>query len=142
MSNYNPRAFLARWPGSAPEFHRMFRRAFPPSFEGACGIALDVYETDEKIVVKAVLPGIDPEDLDVKVLGNTLTIKGEIKEKSESEGRSYLIRERRYGSFSRSIVVPDIDPGEATAEIENGVVTLSLPKRAESRTKTIKVATK
>jgi len=142
MSSMNPREFLTRRHGPTPDFDRLFRGAFQPTFEAAYGIPLDVYETGDEIVIKAVLPGIDPEDLDVKVLGNTLTIKGEIKQDSKSEGRNYLVRERRYGSFSRSIIVPDIDAAEATAQVENGVVTLTLPKRVESRTRSIKVATK
>jgi len=105
--------------------------------------AIDMYQTDDQVVVKATLPGIKPGDLDITVTGDVLTIRGEIKEEKEVKNASYHLRERRAGSFSRSLPLPvDVVADEAKAEFEHGVLTLTLPKSQESRPKTIKIKTK
>lgn len=103
--------------------------------------AVDVTETDETILVEAELPGVKPEDLDITVEGNMLTIRGETKEEVEKkeEGRR-IYRERRYGSFCRSFTLPvAIKADEAEAEFEDGVLKLSLPKEEEAKRKSITV---
>lgn len=103
--------------------------------------AMDVYETDEEVVVKVAVAGIDPDDIDVTVEEHTLTIKGEI-EREEEEGKDYLRRERAYGRFYRSLTLPTLSADDARAEYENGILTLSFPKREEQKPKAIKVKTK
>jgi HSP20 family protein len=102
-----------------------------------------MYETDDAIVVKSTIPGIGPEDLDISITGDTLTIKGETRAEEEVEQESYICRERRYGAFSRSLTVPaPVVAEEAEAEFENGVLTLTLPKAEEVKPKAIKVKAK
>jgi HSP20 family protein len=106
-------------------------------------LAVDVYETDEDVVVKASVPGVDPEELDISITGDTLTIKGETRAEEEVEEESYVYRERRYGVFSRSMTIPtSVKTDEADAEFEDGILTLRLPKAEEVKPKTIKVKTK
>jgi HSP20 family protein len=110
---------------------------------GAEALAVDMYETDDAIVVKSTIPGIGPEDLDIRITGDTLTIKGETRAEEEVEQESYICRERRYGAFSRSLTVPaPVVAEEAEAEFENGVLTLTLPKAEEVKPKAIKVKAK
>ena len=109
--------------------------------EGA--IPLDMYQTDDEIIVKASAPGMTPEDIDISITGETLTIRGEIKEEQLQEGARYHIRERRVESFSRSVSLPTLVQAEkAKAEFENGILTLSLPKVEEVKPKTITVKAK
>jgi len=106
-------------------------------------LAVDMYETDDAIVVRTVVPGVKPEDLDVSVTGDTLTIKGETKAEEEVKEENYIRRERRYGSFCRSLLVPiPVVADKAEAEFENGVLTLTLPKAEEVKPKAIKVKAK
>lgn len=103
-------------------------------------LALDVAETDDAFVVKASLPGINPDDLEVTYNANVLTIKGEIKEEKEIEEQRYHLRERRYGSFSRSISLPSSVKADAIeASYSAGVITLNLPKAEEAKPKRIQV---
>ena len=102
--------------------------------------ALDVYQTDKDIVVKASLPGIKPEEVDISVTGDMLTIKGEHKEAEEEKKADYFRKERRYGAFRRSMTLPVVVKAEkADAAFENGVLTVTLPKTEESKPKQIKV---
>ncbi|MFO7742397.1 MAG: Hsp20/alpha crystallin family protein [Anaerolineae bacterium] len=106
-------------------------------------LAVDMYETDEDVVVKASVPGIDPEDLDISITGDTLTIRGESRAEEEVEEDNYIYRERRYGAFSRAVTVPtSVEADKAEAEFEDGVLTLRLPKTEEVKPKAIKVKTK
>ena len=106
-------------------------------------LAVDMYETDDAVVVKSAIPGIQAEDLNISVTGDTLTIQGETQIDEESTEKNYLYRERRYGSFCRSLNIPvSVVTNEAEAEFENGVLTLTLPKAEEVKTKAIKVEVK
>jgi HSP20 family protein len=102
--------------------------------------AVDIYETENELVVKADLPDVDEKDLDVRIEDNTLTIRGERKfEKSVSED-NFLRVERAYGVFSRSFSLPNTVNAEAIkAEYRNGVLNVHIPKREESKPKQIKV---
>jgi HSP20 family protein len=103
-------------------------------------LPLDVYQTDDSIELNASVPGIKPEDVEVTIEGNTLTLKGDSKSAEEKTGQDVLLRERRYGSFCRSVKLPEgLDTGKAEAVYENGVLTLSIPKREETKPKSIKV---
>jgi HSP20 family protein len=101
---------------------------------------VDIYETENELVVKSDLPDVDEKDLDVRIENNTLTIRGERKFEKKVAEENYLRVERTYGSFSRSFSLPSTVNSEAIkAEYKNGVLTVELPKRAESKPKQIKV---
>jgi HSP20 family protein len=102
--------------------------------------AVDIYETEHELVVKADLPDVDPKDLDIRVENNILTIRGERKfEKKVNEG-NYLRVERAYGTFARSFALANTVNTEAIkANYQNGVLTLTIPKREEAKPKQIKV---
>ena len=103
-------------------------------------LPLDIFQTEDNVTVKASVPGIKPEDVEVTVEGNTLTLRGETKAEEETKEENLLLQERRYGSFCRSVTLPTgLDTGKAEASYENGVLTLSIPKRGETKPKSIKV---
>src|SRR5271167_2948947 len=102
--------------------------------------AVDIYETEHELVVKADLPEVDPKDLDIRVENNLLTIRGERKFEKKVNEENYLRVERAYGSFSRTFSLANTVNSEAIkADYQNGVLTLSLPKREEAKPKQIKV---
>jgi HSP20 family protein len=110
---------------------------------GAETLAVDMYETDEDVIVKTSVPGVKAEDIDITVTGDTLTIKGETKAEEKVERANYVRQERRYGAFSRSVTLPtSIVAEQAKAEFDNGVLTLTLPKAEEVKPKAIKVKAK
>ena len=105
--------------------------------------AIDMYETDNDVVLKTTLPGVKLEDLDINITDNTLTIKGETKTEQETKQENYLRRECRYGTFGRSITLPaGLKTDKAKASLENGVLTISIPKAEEIKPKVIKVKAK
>jgi HSP20 family protein len=107
---------------------------------GAFGFALDVAESDKAITVKADLPGIDLKDLDINVVGDTLTICGQKKEEHETEGKHWHRLERRSGTFQRSIRLPGgVDPDKVEARYKDGVLEINLPRTEESRPRRITV---
>jgi HSP20 family protein len=102
--------------------------------------AVDIYETENELVLKADLPAINEKDLDIRVENNMLTIRGERKFESEVKEENYLRVERTYGSFSRSFGLPNTVNTEAIkAQYKNGVLTVEMPKRAESKPKQVKI---
>ena len=106
-------------------------------------LALDVYQTDDAAVVKTAVPGVKPDDIDITVSGNTLSISGETKEEEEVKEENYIRRERRVGSFSRSVVLPEgLEVDKAEASFEDGVLTLTIPKAPESKPKVVKITGK
>ena len=110
---------------------------------GAGALAVDMYETDQDVVIKSSVPGVKAEDIDITITGDTLTIKGETKAEEKVEKANYVRQERRYGAFSRSVTLPTTIVAEkAKAEFENGVLTLTLPKAEEVKPKAIKVKAK
>lgn len=101
---------------------------------------MDVYETDNEFVVKASLPGIKPEDVEITMTGDTLTIKGETKADEEVKQENYYLQERKYGSFVRSVTIPVlVQADKADAKFEHGILTLTLPKAEEVKPRTIRV---
>jgi len=106
-------------------------------------MAVDVYETEDSVVVKTPIPGVKAEDIQVSVTGDTLTIKAEVKENQEIKRESYLRQERRYGACCRSITLPDgVQTDKAEADYADGVLTLTFPKAEEVKPKSIKVTSK
>jgi HSP20 family protein len=109
----------------------------------AAGMALDVYETKEQVVIKAALPGVKPEETEVTITGDTLTIRGESKEENEIKEENYIRKERHFGSFARSVTLPTgLEADKAEATFENGVLTLKIPKSEQVKPKSIKVKAK
>jgi len=105
--------------------------------------AIEVFEKEDKFVVKAELPGIKEEEIDISVLGNMLNIKGERKVESEVKEQDYHCCERSYCTFSRLITVPsNIDAKKIEATYEDGVLEVSLPKVPEVKPKKIAVSAK
>jgi HSP20 family protein len=101
---------------------------------------VDIYETENELVVKADLPDVNPQDLDIRVENNILTIRGERKFETKVNEDNYLRIERAYGSFSRSFSLANSVKSDAIkADYRNGVLTLSIPKREEAKPKQIKV---
>ena len=102
--------------------------------------AVDIYETEHELVVKSDIPEIKPEELDIRVENNILTIRGERKFEKKVNEDNYLRVERSYGSFSRSFSLANTVNADAIkADYKNGVLTLSIPKREEAKPKQIKV---
>jgi HSP20 family protein len=117
--------------GGLPAFSGMFGST------GGRGLALtphmDVTETDKEIVVEAELPGIDEKDVSLSLQDGVLTIRGEKKHERNEEKENYRMMERRYGSFQRSVQLPDtVDEDKIEATFNNGVLKVSLPKRPEA----------
>lgn len=119
-------------------FSRPWRFINAESYEAS--MPIEVSETDGELVVKASLPGVKPEEVDVTVQNDVLTIKAEHKETAEEGKREFYRREIRYGSFARSLSLPvKVDADAAEASYDNGVLMLRLPKAASVRPKQIKV---
>jgi HSP20 family protein len=108
--------------------------------QGAWSPAVDIYEKDGTIVLKAELPGIEPKDVDVRVENNILTLKGERRFEAEVQQDSYQRVERAYGTFSRSFTLPTVvDTDNIKAEFKDGVLRMSLPKKEEAKPKQISI---
>lgn len=127
------------------QVNQLFESNFPSrgseSTLTAWAPAVDVYETENELVIKADLPDVSEKDLDVRVENNMLTIHGERKFEQRVKEENYLRMERSYGSFSRSFSLPNSVNTEAIkAEYKDGVLNITLPKRAESKPKQVKVA--
>ncbi len=106
----------------------------------AWGLPLDVVETDEAFLVKASIPGVNPDNLEITFTDNVLTIKGEVKEDQEVKENRYHLRERRFGSFARSISLgARVDGDKIQAAYEHGVLTLTLPKAEELKPRRIAI---
>ena len=108
----------------------------------ASSLALDVKETPEKFVVTASVPGVPPSDIDISVLGDTLRIRGHRKEENEEtgEGSRWILRERRFGAFERTVSLPSmVDPEAAAADFKDGVLTITLPKADIAKPRSIPV---
>jgi HSP20 family protein len=126
------------------QVNRLFESSFPGKGEASALTTwvpvVDIYETENELVIKADLPEVNEQELDVRVENNTLTIGGERKFDDKVKEDNYLRIERSYGSFSRSFSLPTTVNTEAIkAEYKNGVLTVELPKRAESKPKQVKI---
>ncbi len=130
-------------------FEDIFGRPFAPAvwrrFPAEMGWAppIEVFEKEDKFIVKAEIPGMKEEDIDVSVVGDTLTIKGERKAETEVKEEDYYCCERSYGSFSRAISLPStVDAKKIEASYEDGVLEVTLPKAPEVKPKKISVSAK
>lgn len=126
---------------------RLFNEFIGRGWGGEEGLAtgvwvpkMDVFETPDSVVLKADLPEVKKDDVEISIQNNTLTIKGERKMEAETKDKQVYRLERSYGSFSRSFTLPPtVDAERANAEFADGVLTLTLPRREESKPKQIKV---
>ena len=141
LTRWDPFKEMLAWRSA---MDRMFDRAIaaPDAWmeTDSWNLALDVAETGDEFLVKASLPGVKPDDLEITYNSNVLTIKGETKEEKDVEEQRFHLRERRYGSFSRSISLPATVRQEAIeATYDAGVLTLHLPKAEEAKPKRIQI---
>lgn len=101
---------------------------------------IDVHETDDEIVVTASLPGIKADDVEITMTGQTLTMRGEFKADERIEKDQYLYRERRFGSFSRTLQLPvRVEGDRAQASFSDGILRLSIPKAEEVKPRQIRI---
>jgi len=127
--------------------NRLFREPYSPeSPEEALTTTsfappVDIYEDEHNVTLKLEVPGINDNDIDVRIENNTLTVHGERKIEKEEKEENFRRVERQYGSFTRSFTLPSSgDPGQVRADYEKGVLRISLAKRAEAKPKQIKVS--
>jgi len=126
-------------------FSRALDRTFRFPYAGANGDAkltfpIDVSETEDKVMVKAVLPGMKAEDVDITVSEDVLTIKGEKKHEDTTENENFYLKEIRYGAFSRSIPLPgNVKYEDAEADFDDGILTVTLPKAEVAKPKSIRI---
>lgn len=107
------------------------------------GPRIDLYDQGKELVLKAEVPGIDPKDIDVRVLEDRVVIRGEVRRDEEVKDENYYRCERAYGSFARTIPLPvNVNPSEAKASYKNGVLTLVLPKVEPGKEEGFKVEIK
>ena len=122
-------------------FSDVFERNSEESSLTAWAPAVDIYETEHELVVKADLPEVDPKDLDIRVENNILTIRGERKFEKKVNEENYLRVERAYGSFARSFTLANTVNSEAIkADYRDGVLRVTLPKREEAKPKQISIS--
>src|SRR5580658_3332279 len=133
--------------GLQEQVNRLFEGTFPRRADHSAltswAPAVDIYETENELVVKADLPEVNQQDLDIRVENNILTIRGERKFEKKVNEENYLRVERAYGSFSRSFSLANsVKSEEIKADYQNGALTLHIPKREEAKPKQIKVNVK
>jgi len=115
---------------------RTERRGVPAVWEPAA----ELFETDNEVVFRAEMPGIDPKSVDVTVSEDALTVRGEARAEEEQKGRNYYRRELRYGSYQRTVALPTaVQADQARAAYRNGILEVRLPKAERARAKSIKV---
>jgi len=117
------------------------RERWETTGERRCDLPMDVYITDEEVVVTTAVPGVDPDSVDITVEGNTLNIRGEVE--GPLENVEYVLQERPDGTFNRSVQLNiPVDANRAEASFDQGILTLSIPKQEEAKPKTIKIKSK
>ena len=125
---------------------RLFDDAFtrPLSVSGVSAMpSVDMYQTDDEVIVKASLPGLKAEDVDITVTGETLTLRGDFNQENEQKDARYHIHEVRYGSFERSLLLPtDVKADKAKADFEDGILTITMPIAEEVKPKSISIKAK
>ncbi len=103
-------------------------------------LTIDMYQTKDNVIIKSTIAGVRPEDIDVTIANDMVTIRGERKRDFEASSEDYFYQECYWGSFSRSVVLPvDVDIDNVGADLKDGILTVILPKAAKARAKKIKV---
>ncbi len=131
------------------EINRLFDRDLldlgsePALFDEGFTPAIDVSDNDDNVEIRCDLPGVKKDDIDISVSDNLLTIKGEKKDEKEEKEKAYYRRESWSGAFQRTVSLPDsVDPDKAKAEMKEGILHLTLPKKEEKKRTQIKVDVK
>lgn len=123
-----------------PSLHNEWSQEEMPSDDAEGQLTIDVYQTDTEIVIKSTIAGVKPEDLDVSISNDMITIKGDRKNEEVVDDNGYYYRECYWGSFSRSVVLPmDVLADKIDATLKNGILTIRLPKADVTKTKKIQV---
>jgi HSP20 family protein len=121
-------------------WNRFFREGALEPSQGAWAPALDVSETKDNIVVKAEIPGMDAKNIEISLSGDILTIKGEKKQEKEEKDEDYHLVDRSYGSFYRSIHLPqEVQGNKITAKCKDGILKIDMPKSEKAKAKEIKI---
>jgi HSP20 family protein len=111
--------------------------------DGWSAPAIDMYQTNDEIVVKASLPGVKADEVQINITGEILTIKGETRQVEEKKEKAWHMREQRWGTFERAVALPtEVVSDKAKAEFENGILTITLPKADEVKPKVISIKAK
>jgi HSP20 family protein len=119
-----------------------FGKGFPAFGAGNLTPTVDVSESDKEIEITAELPGLEDKDVQVNIADNVLTIRGEKKAEKEDKNKNYHVVERSYGSFVRTLALPDgVDPGSIKATLSKGVLKVTVPKPAPSQVKKVEIKT-
>ena len=122
-----------------PRFSRRLRRYYPTGFNGGSRLPVDIHIENDEFIITAPVAGLKPEDLKIEILDDVLTLSGEVRSESNGDG-DYLLREIHYGEFSRSFRLPSsVEADGAEAKVEDGILTIRLPKVEEERPKKIEV---
>lgn len=145
IQRWEPFAHLRRMEEIDRLLPYMFRpfRFLPGSWDENGIVPINMYHTDDALVVKATIPGYRPEDVELTVSDGALTLKGEVKGEKDTREERYLMRESRFTSFRRTVALPKgLNTEKADASYENGVLTVTVPKSEEVRAKTLKINVK
>lgn len=103
-------------------------------------LAVDVFQDKDSVVIKSTIAGVSPDDLDITIANDTVTIKGERRRSEQARSEDYFYQECYYGRFSRSLSLPvEVDVDKAKADLKDGILTLTLPKASRAKTKKVKV---
>ncbi len=126
---------------------RLFDDAFtrPLSMGAVSSVlpAIDLYQTADEVIVKAALPGLKPDEVQISITGDVLTLRGEFKQEEQKQEATWHIREQRRGAFERSVMLPSVvQTDKAKADFENGILTVTLPKAESVKPKTISIKAK
>src|SRR5438105_10211906 len=146
LANWEPVRQYSTMQDRTNRMNRLFRELFsseaPEEALTTTSFAppVDIYEDEHNITLKIEVPGIDENDIDVRIENNTLTVQGERKIEKEEKEENFRRVERQYGSFTRSFTLPSsVDSGQVSAHYDNGVLKIKLAKKAEAKPKQIKV---
>ena len=146
LANWEPVRQYSTMQDCTNRMNRLFRELFsseaPEEALTTTSFAppVDIYEDEHNITLKIEVPGIDENDIDVRIENNTLTVQGERKIEKEEKEENFRRVERHYGSFTRSFTLPpSVDPAQVSAHYDKGVLNIHLAKKAEAKPKQIKV---
>jgi HSP20 family protein len=140
--------FLKRYQPNSHQLRREMSDLFDNVFQawpfertgGSTFPALNIWEDAESFHAEADLPGVDPKDVDIQVEGNVLTLRGEKKNETEDQGKNYHFVERVYGTFQRTVQLPsNVDPEKVAASYKNGVLTVTIAKKPEAKSRKIEI---